>query len=91
MDIQFHIVRFAKMDISMLRIAERAELSARLELRMTLNSGLKSNHRLEYSSSSGRSQLANIVQGEHTTRKGQTKTNDTKAKEYLPFRLPPKT
>ena len=45
-DIQFHIVRFAKMDISMLRIAERAELSARLELRMTLNSGLKSNHRL---------------------------------------------
>ena len=46
MDIQFHIVRFAKMDISMLRIAERAELSARLELRMTLNSGLKNNHRL---------------------------------------------
>ena len=30
-DIQFYIVRFARMDISILRIAQRAELSARLE------------------------------------------------------------
>ena len=35
-DIQFYIVRFAKMGISILRIAPRAELSTRIEFLMTL-------------------------------------------------------
>ena len=35
-DIQFYIVRFATMDMSILRIAQRAEFNARLEFFMTL-------------------------------------------------------